>query len=75
MEGESIKEVQELLGHSEVKMTMKYAHLSPGFHHDSLATLDDPEIPDQGDENCELAAEKVEQNWNISNVIPLTMRN
>jgi len=28
MKGASLKEVQELLGHKDIKMTMRYAHLS-----------------------------------------------
>jgi len=42
MEGRSLKEVQELLGHSDIRQTMKYAHLSPGYLQDAVATLDEP---------------------------------
>lgn len=42
MEGKSMKEVQELLGHSDIRMTMKYAHLSPGYLKETVACLDMP---------------------------------
>ena len=42
MRGRSLKEVQELLGHSDIKMTMRYAHLSPQVKRDAVATLDLP---------------------------------
>jgi len=42
MESRSLKEVQELPGHSDIKMTMKYAHLSPGYLKEAVACLDMP---------------------------------
>lgn len=49
MRGRSLKEVQELLGHSDVTMTMRYAHLSPQVKRDAVATLDLPS--DSGSES------------------------
>lgn len=40
MRGASIKEVQELLGHSDIKVTMRYAHLSPSVKRDAVRLLD-----------------------------------
>ena len=42
MRGAYIKAVQELLGHSDIKMTMRYAHLSPGVRRDAVQLLDKP---------------------------------
>ena len=42
MRGESIKVVQELLGHRTIQMTMKYAHLAPGATRAAAARLDEP---------------------------------
>jgi integrase len=39
MRGAGLKPVQELLGHSDIKMTMRYAHLSPGHLQDSINLL------------------------------------
>ena len=39
MRGAGLKTVQELLGHSDIKMTMRYAHLSPGHLQESVNLL------------------------------------
>lgn len=40
MRGVPIRTVQELLGHADITMTMKYSHLSPQAKHDAVAVLD-----------------------------------
>lgn len=40
MRGVHIKTVQELMGHSSLKVTMRYAHLAPHILHDSVRLLD-----------------------------------
>jgi integrase len=42
MRGASMKQVQELLGHADIKMTMRYAHLSPEARREAVALLDMP---------------------------------
>ncbi len=39
--GVPLKAVQELLGHSTVEMTMRYAHLSPEAKKDAVRALDE----------------------------------
>jgi integrase len=39
MEGVNLKAVQELLGHADLKMTMRYAHLSKGHLQEAVAML------------------------------------
>lgn len=41
MRGRSLKEAQELLGHTTSKMTMRYSHLAPGAKEDAVRSLDD----------------------------------
>ena len=38
--GVSMKAVQELLGHSDIRMTMRYAHLAPSVLHDAVRLLE-----------------------------------
>ena len=45
MRGASIKEVQELLGHSDIDMTMRYAHLSEDHKKKAMQLLD--RLPDE----------------------------
>jgi len=40
MRGASLKAVQELLGHSSIQMTMRYAHLAPEVVHETVRLLD-----------------------------------
>lgn len=42
MRGARLKEVQELLGHSTIEMTMRYSHLTPDVKRDAVALLDVP---------------------------------
>ena len=38
-----MKAVQELMGHSTMEMTMRYAHLSPDVRRDAVRLLDRPQ--------------------------------
>lgn len=42
MRGASLKAVQELLGHSSIQMTMRYAHLAPEVVNETVGLLDGP---------------------------------
>ena len=45
MAGVDLYTVKELLGHSDFKRTMRYAHLSPGHLKSAVAVLDD-QVPE-----------------------------
>jgi integrase len=47
MAGVPLKVVQELLGHADIKMTMRYAHLSPATLVDAITRLDEESGPGQ----------------------------
>ncbi len=47
--GVSIREVAELLRHSDIRMTMRYAHLSPDNIRDAVRRLDKLDVPANGD--------------------------
>jgi site-specific recombinase XerD len=40
MAGVNMKTVQELLGHSDIRMTMRYAHLAPSALHEAVRLLE-----------------------------------
>jgi len=40
MQGVNIKTVQQILGHKDIKMTMRYSHLSPEYVHKAMEKLD-----------------------------------
>ncbi len=44
MRGAPLKAVQELLGHADITMTMRYAHLSPDARRDAVRLLDDQSL-------------------------------
>ena len=39
MNGVPLKAVQELLGHADMTMTLRYSHLAPNVHYDAISTL------------------------------------
>ncbi len=45
-ENVSIPIIKELLGHSEIRMTMRYAHMSPSKLHEAIAVLEQAENRD-----------------------------
>ena len=50
MRGASLRSVAELLGHTSMKMTMRYAHLSPAFLSAEGSLLDPPKPPSPASE-------------------------
>jgi integrase len=55
MRGATLRVIQELLGHSTITMTMRYAHLAPEIARDAVRLLDN--LPDQ---SCSVAAASTE---------------
>lgn len=45
MKGVPLKVVQKLLGHKDIKTTMRYAHLAPGSPKAGVNSLNDPGSP------------------------------
>ena len=39
-EGETLKAVQELLGHTDIRLTMRYSHLAPSATRTAVQVLD-----------------------------------
>lgn len=46
MLGASMREIQDLLGHAKVEMTLRYAHLSPESRREAVRLLDGSRYPD-----------------------------
>jgi len=44
--GASLKAVQDLLGHSDIRTTMRYSHLAPSALRETVALLDRPKNPE-----------------------------
>jgi integrase len=40
MQGVDIRTVQQIMGHKDIKMTIRYSHLSPKYVHDAMERLD-----------------------------------
>jgi site-specific recombinase XerD len=40
MRGANLYDLKEILGHADIKMTMRYAHLSPHHLHGSIAKVE-----------------------------------
>jgi len=55
MRGATLKVIQDLLGHSTITMTMRYAHLAPEVARDAVRLLDG--LPDR---SCSVAAASTE---------------
>jgi site-specific recombinase XerD len=51
MRGVPLKAVQELLGHRDIRTTMRYAHLSPQSRRDAVERLSTPP-PLDDDRQC-----------------------
>lgn len=45
--GVNMKAVQELLGHSDIRVTMRYAHLAPSTLHDAVRVLEERVVANQ----------------------------
>jgi hypothetical protein len=55
--GRTLREVQELLGHQTITMTMRYSHLAPDHLRAAVAVLDDMLPPLQLAESIKVSAQ------------------
>ena len=59
MEGVSLYAVKEILGHSDIKTTQRYAHLSPGYLENEIGKLDNYLLSENDSINDSSALERV----------------
>jgi len=45
MQGVDLKTVQQVMGHKDIKMTMRYSHLSPEYVQEAIGRLDNVWTP------------------------------
>ena len=45
MQGVDLRTVQQVMGHKEIKMTMRYSHLTPEYVHEAMERLDNVWTP------------------------------
>jgi integrase len=64
MRGVSLKIIQELLGHTTLELTLRYAHLSPDVKQQAVQILD--EAPPKGPEVVPPLVERVGDEWVFS---------
>lgn len=50
LENKSLRTIAELLGHKDLKMVMRYAHLSPGHLKEAVSAIDTPATQRAGDQ-------------------------
>ena len=55
MKGNDLRTVQELMGHKEIKMTLRYSHLSPAHKMRAVQTLIQPKKEGQTETDTDIA--------------------
>lgn len=63
MRGVPLKAIQELLGHSTIDMTMRYAHLSPSVCHDAVERLDVKKVRNEAGVVCAATLASLSTTW------------
>jgi integrase len=61
MRGVPLRVIQELMGHSSIEMTMRYAHLAPEVKRSAVESLETPERPLGGNEKQRPAGKAIKR--------------